>query len=835
MTLTSPTATVAAGIVAATLAVAKTIREAIWTNGSTTGFARFEGWSMTSPSARHGVDLRNDTVWDWVLGDALLLALSVAMVVLFLRAATAVTLDLLERNAILEAFAAHARFQHSPLPHDLMWGGGGDVDSIDIRATHIAGALRQLGETVNAPGLKAIKGVLLMLQDYRQIDAASQTGSTVKSIRKYQPLVEKVLASACSGAVLAVAAAAAGPCTAATVCGAAAAAALPPMFRLLPNVTNVSLRSEIYHPQDGRIYRVWCATVKASDGSVYERDTKPVLHESAPDKETADERRKREDREHKRVVRALRVLDEQSVVEYRTKDRERKRAKAARRLSRLPALPIPEDDPAWSAPLGQRPHFVGEHVWLISSDASAPPMLACIQALYRDGSAMAVVQHTQDRVRVPAEQILSLGVHVPVHIGQQVEVRDGQGEYQCAEVRAVYDDGIVDAQLFNASSRSFDGIVAHRLDTQIKVDTAPRVVEIMRVGDDDRPIRTDEYGHWQPHHWGLGMEPGWVPGYSKVVVQVFSEQAGRWSRRYHHVIATVTALHERDAEGVMIASVQLSTDATVHRIPLWVTVSNLDSQGKREYPSSIMDSELHKLQPACEEWIRANRPGMDMRYGLPKYCADWTCPCMSTTQRQAILGDTGISYNSADSEAPADTDDEGTRSSDDEDYDTMCLFCGKKLSGDELVCVEYLGIEFMNPHWANRGEDACVACHTMLLARDSEIGPRLFYKSCSWTTAKTRKSALDELDEMPQWLVALQPSHPLAGAAVSPLQLRTLADANESGVRKRRGHGQLPADKRQVIVRPPKFVRVAERMKRWRQTRLDWKSCKRQRLSKRTM
>ena len=39
-------------------------------------------------------------------------------------------------------------------------------------------------------------------------------------------------------------------------------------------------------------------------------------------------------------------------------DRDRKRAKAAQRLSRLPALPISEGDPAWSAPLGERPHFV---------------------------------------------------------------------------------------------------------------------------------------------------------------------------------------------------------------------------------------------------------------------------------------------------------------------------------------------------------------------------------------------------------------------------------------------------------------------------------------------
>jgi len=65
-----------------------------------------------------------------------------------------------------------------------MWGGGGDEDTIDIRVSRIAGALRLLGEIVNEPGLKAIKGVPFVLKDHCQTDAARQNGSTVSLLRK---------------------------------------------------------------------------------------------------------------------------------------------------------------------------------------------------------------------------------------------------------------------------------------------------------------------------------------------------------------------------------------------------------------------------------------------------------------------------------------------------------------------------------------------------------------------------------------------------------------------------------------------------------------------------
>ena len=87
--------------------------------------------------------------------------------------------------------------------------GGGDDTEEQNGVSRIAGALRQLGETVNAPGMKAIylRGVLLVLENgITQADAATRTGSTVKSIRKYRPLVEKLLAALGTATVGAVAA-----------------------------------------------------------------------------------------------------------------------------------------------------------------------------------------------------------------------------------------------------------------------------------------------------------------------------------------------------------------------------------------------------------------------------------------------------------------------------------------------------------------------------------------------------------------------------------------------------------------------------------------------------
>ena len=105
----------------------------------------------------------------------------------------------------------------------------------------------------------------------------------MKSIRKYVPLVQQVLASA-SVTAAAAAAATVAPMITGAVCGTLAAVALPPLIKSLPNITNLSVKSELY-PQDGCVYRVWRATVKASNGDLYERETIPVLHEPPPSDE----------------------------------------------------------------------------------------------------------------------------------------------------------------------------------------------------------------------------------------------------------------------------------------------------------------------------------------------------------------------------------------------------------------------------------------------------------------------------------------------------------------------------------------------------------------------
>lgn len=345
-----------------------------------------------------------DTVLPTIIA-AVSLTIAILMVATAFRTAVAVAVDRMQRSAIISALKVVAYNQNRSCgsyrpPPGVQWGGGGESgdEPIEVHVSRIAGALRSLGEIVNAPGLKAIKGVLLVLKNHCQTDAAEQSGSTVKSIRKYQPLVKKVLATACAAAGTAAAASAAGPIATAVACGAAAAVVMPPVIRSLPSITNVSLKSEIYQ-QDGQMYRVWRATVRESDGTVHEQDTHPVLHEPPPSEEAPDERRKREHREHERVVRALRALDARALAAHRAKDRTRKRTKAAQRLSFLPALPIPDGDPVWNSPLGERPHFIGEHVWLLSPDALAPPQLATIQDLWRDGSADVIVQQTRQHMR----------------------------------------------------------------------------------------------------------------------------------------------------------------------------------------------------------------------------------------------------------------------------------------------------------------------------------------------------------------------------------------------------------------------------------------------------
>ena len=284
--------------------------------------------------------------------------------------------------------------------------------------------------------------------------------------------------------------------------------------------------------------------------------TEPVRHEPPPPDETDGARRKREHAEHERIVRALRALDAEASAAHRAKeqrrDRLRKRVKAAQRLSDLPALPIPEGDPAWALPVGERPHFIGEHVWLPDPINSAPPQLGSIRHLYRDGVAEVATHQGATLTRVPATQLVSLGAPVPTFIGQRVGMRSGRGQIsEDAAIAAVHDDGTVDVQLFNASTGTYDGPIRRHLVTIVKPDTLTRLANIHggTMGDKDgQGCRWNtQQGCWEPEHlqWD-GTPPygysytGWLAGKSRVALLVFNST----TLKYDYVNARVIAVHE---------------------------------------------------------------------------------------------------------------------------------------------------------------------------------------------------------------------------------------------------------------------------------------------------
>ena len=88
----------------------------------------------------------------------------------------------------------------------------------------IADAIRrQLGNVVNKPGLKQAE--LRINAGQKQVAAAAQAGTTENTIRKYRPLVDKVIGASAAGAALAVAAALIGPLAAGVAGGVMAAVA----------------------------------------------------------------------------------------------------------------------------------------------------------------------------------------------------------------------------------------------------------------------------------------------------------------------------------------------------------------------------------------------------------------------------------------------------------------------------------------------------------------------------------------------------------------------------------------------------------------------------------
>ena len=334
--------------------------------------------------------------------------------------------------------------------------GGGSDSALAARAVSIADAIqRQLGEIVNKPGLKAIEAVLLMsMGAKKQKEVIAQVGTSKPSFQKYKPLVEQVLASCAVGATLTGAAALIGPTAAGLVGGSLAAAVLPLRITSLPNVSGARLAEEL--TTEGRTYRIWVASVRYGDGTLHECRTEPVLHEPPLPGETKDDCRRRETREHMRIVSALRALDPQALAAGRAKDRDRKRAKAVKRASELSALPSTSLE--WLLPPSKQPHFVGEHVWH-STATGVAPTLAVIQELQRDGSARLVAETDGSTFESsPQDSMTRVGLTVPSYIGQRVEIDAGRrSRRDLAEITATRPDGTVDVRLFDPVEGSYDG------------------------------------------------------------------------------------------------------------------------------------------------------------------------------------------------------------------------------------------------------------------------------------------------------------------------------------------------------------------------------------------
>jgi hypothetical protein len=330
--------------------------------------------------------------------------------------------------------------------------GGGTSEARQERVVTIAEAIRrQLSEVVKKPGLKAIEAVLMILDGTHDLkDAIRQADTSAPSVRKYRPLVDRVINSCTLGATLAAAAAVAGPTAAGMIAGSLVAAVIPQRSSL-SNFSNLRLGRQ--YTSDGQIYHVWFATL-CQAGITHDCQTAPVIHDPPPQEEAPEDRRKREKRNDKRLVDALIALDPEALVARRTKDRARKRINAAQRASQMPALPLADDDPAWLLPPSDQPHFVGESVWHFSASSDAPQR-ATIRQLYRDGSAELLTDSGAIIRALPHDRLIRVGLPVPSYVGQRVEIDSGSSVRDLAEITAVHADHTVDVRLFNSSQGSY--------------------------------------------------------------------------------------------------------------------------------------------------------------------------------------------------------------------------------------------------------------------------------------------------------------------------------------------------------------------------------------------
>ena len=866
----------------------------------------------------------------------MLLTACAALAAIAWRIAVLAIANALQISAIVNTLQSSSRAEHPPKLGQ-QWGGGEHVEEHAVRVMRIAGALRQLGETVNAPGIKAIKGVLLVLDKATsQADAASQTGSTVKSIRKYRPLVENVLAAIATTATFAASVAVAGPAVTSIACGTLAAAVLPPVIKALPNVTNVHLSSEHYQPDNGRVYRVWRATVRASDGSKREMDTKPVLHEPAPQSETQDERLKRDHAEQQRIVRALRALDDVASSAHRAKelrrDRARKRKQAAKRAAQLPALPLADGDSAWELPISAQPHYVGEHVWLVGTahldnassantasstatmlgsmhfdggptagepaqygvringtmDGSVegqPLQAATILQLYRDGSAKLELADGSGQERVSAQQLKRIvtddliwsvprfwldslpehlirgptgpvpsTVQVPIYVGQSVQVECGHGPTQTATITSVREDGTVDVQLSDGCVRRHVYVYQH-VDRWHARTPWVRNIPLAHI-DPDRLVLDKHSVLWQvargycegvraqssdgeeedgeeDREEDCGEENGEEDGEEEEEAGSWCMQCCKW--RCDDSLVWLTAKPDGEDELVCAACASGSSTGVIASDGEWMTYQ-VACKTLYEREEERRERARKELRDSMPKWYRLKLENAQSRemtavatrmHDKERHGPNWEGPGVWPTLANprgpqlyrspgfpmccdgAVCSQTNTHHFDI-VDHPPDHPYLALRQAEDEGYET-------RDAREHLSNIHKSKFVQQMPRSA-WGADGKMPIEDLVFTTTHRVLPGADYQQELYQRmASENATCLAQKRELVQ----------------NECGCWDWAPAVEE--RKRR-HAQLTCQHQSCHDRAhqtqPKFLRVAERMKRWRQTQIEWHACKRQRIDK---
>ena len=255
----------------------------------------------------------------------------------------------------------------------------------------LAEAIRdQLGEKVNAPGLRALKAVLALQSDASLLQAdVTKTFKTSKdSIRKYRDLLGKLDSVASLNAEASLHLVATGEA------GTAAAISARPLLTRdwlslnMPRVQQLRAVSSPTISDGGFTFRELEVDFLDPDGRT-ETLTALARFQVEPEQEWAQAKRARQRGNWDAEVRAVRVLDARASAEHSRRERDRKASKREAEAlvqHELGALQAAQEPPpgdlAWALPAADRHRFVGKSVW-IHHDQSL--QLAMVTSVWQNG------------------------------------------------------------------------------------------------------------------------------------------------------------------------------------------------------------------------------------------------------------------------------------------------------------------------------------------------------------------------------------------------------------------------------------------------------------------